>query len=505
MGEDDGSTPHTAPDGVSGMANDAAALVRKLWQYCNVLRDDGLSYPDYVEQLTYLLFLKMSDERVDGPVPQEYGWRSFARLDTDGMYRHYGEALDALGGSDGLLGVIFRNARNKIRDPGKLRLLVTDLIGQTEWSKLSQDVKGDAYEGLLEKNARDTKSGAGQYFTPRPLIDAIVECVDPQPGERVCDPACGSGGFLLSVHEHMGALDRGGGGPRARRSGTLRGVELVEEVARLATMNLLLHDAVREDQRDVPIVCRDSLRCPSDDLYEVVVTNPPFGIRGSVTYGKDPQGSGGAGDLNVKRSDFWVNTANKQLNFLQHVFTLLAPNGRAAVVVPDNVLFEGGAAARIRQRLLASCDVHTLLRLPAGIFYASGVKANVLFFRRLAEERVKSGKWLWVYNMRSHKRFSLKTKPIDRSDLDEFVDLYRSGRIEGNGQGDLWSRWRRFEQASIRDDEGCALDLTWQTEPSSPETSSLSRLEALSRMISEDLLRAMEHVDVATRDRSGRM
>lgn len=487
------------------MANGASALVRKLWQYCNVLRDDGLSYPDYVEQLTYLLFLKMSDERVDGPVPQEYGWRSFAGLDADGVYRHYGEVLAALGGSDGLLGGIFRNARNKIRDPGKLRLLMTDLIGQTEWSGLSQDVKGDAYEGLLEKNARDTKSGAGQYFTLRPLIDAIVECVDPRPGERVCDPACGSGGFLLSVHEHMRARRRRVADSRARRLASVRGVELVEEVARLATMNLLLHDAVAEDEAEIPIICGDSLRSPSEDRYDVVVTNPPFGIRGSVTYGNDPQGSGGPDDLNVTRPDFWVNTANKQLNFLQHVFTLLAPNGRAAVVVPDNVLFEGGAAARIRRRLLASCDVHTLLRLPPGIFYASGVKANVLFFRRLAGERAKSGKWLWVYDMRSHKRFSLKMKPIDRSDLDEFVDLYRSGRrIDQSCGGDLWSRWRRFEQESIKHDEGCALDLAWRMETSSVEASSLARLQQLSRMIAEDLSRAMEHVDVATRDRSGR-
>ncbi|MXY51860.1 MAG: SAM-dependent DNA methyltransferase [Gammaproteobacteria bacterium] len=487
------------------MANGASALVRKLWQYCNVLRDDGLSYPDYVEQLTYLLFLKMSDERMDGPVPAEYGWGSFVGLDTEGMYRHYGEALAALGRSDGPLGVIFRNARNKIRDPGKLRLLMTGLIGQTEWSALSQDVKGDAYEGLLEKNARDTKSGAGQYFTPRPLIDAIVECIDPRPGERVCDPACGSGGFLLSVHEHLDGRSGGVPNSRAIRPASVRGVELVEEVARLATMNLLLHGAVAEEEADVPIVCGDSLRRPSENQYEVVVTNPPFGIRGSVTYGNEPREAGGASDLNVTRPDFWVSTANKQLNFLQHVFTLLAPNGRAAVVVPDNVLFEGGAAVTIRRRLLESCDVHTLLRLPPGIFYASGVKANVLFFRRLAGQRTKPGKWLWVYDMRSYKRFSLKTKPIDRSDLEEFVGLYRSGRaIEGNGEVDLNLRWRRFEQASVRHDEGCALDLAWQTETADSEGSSLSRLEALSREIAEDLSRAMEHVDAATRDGSDR-
>ena len=484
------------------MRESASSLVRKLWQYCNVLRDDGLSYPDYVEQLTYLLFLKLSDELEEGPVPAEYAWRSFSGLDADGMYRHYGDVLAGLGSRGGMLGLVFGNARNKIRDPGKLRLLMTDLIGQTEWSGLSQDVKGDAYEGLLEKNARDTKSGAGQYFTPRPLIDAIVECVDPKVGEVVCDPACGTGGFLLSAQAHMETSDSGSSGHRNRRGGTnLRGVELVEEVARLATMNLLLHGIYKAEEREIPIRCQDSLKFVCSEKVDIVVTNPPFGTRGSVTYTTDG-GARDVADLTVVRSDFWVETANKQLNFLQHVYTLLKPHGRAAIVVPDNVLFESGAATTIRQRLLENCDVHTLLRLPAGLFYASGVKANVLFFEKSpiydSNKHVRS---IWVYDMRSSKRFSLKTNPILRKDLQEFVELYRSDRSINydDSSSDISARWRRFDQKSIRESEECNLDLTWRAVSESPRRIGVDRLDELSRLIAEDLRRALEQVEEAAR------
>ena len=488
------------------MRESASSLVRKLWQYCNVLRDDGLSYPDYVEQLTYLLFLKLSDELEDGPVPAEYAWRSFSGLDTADMYRHYGDVLAGLGGRGGMLGLVFGNARNKIRDPGKLRLLMTDLIGQTEWSGLSQDVKGDAYEGLLEKNARDTKSGAGQYFTPRPLIDAIVECVDPKSGEVLCDPACGTGGFLLSAQAHMDApssLPPSDGGRRGNVN--VRGVELVEEVARLAAMNLLLHGVYEAEEADIPISCRDSLKSACTEKVDVVVTNPPFGTRGSVTYATDGR-AGEVAELTVVRSDFWVATANKQLNFLQHVYTLLKPQGRAAIVVPDNVLFESGAAATIRRRLLENCDVHTLLRLPAGLFYASGVKANVLFFERLpTRDSNKANGSLWVYDMRSSRRFSLKTNPIARADLQEFVELYRSDRCtsdEGPLDG-VSGRWRKFGQESIRDSEECSLDIAWREESEEAKRVGVDRLDELSRLIAEDLRRALDLVQAASIGRGG--
>lgn len=229
--------------GSKARADGAQTLVRRLWQYCNILRDDGLSYPDYVEQLTYLLFLKMADEQAGGAVPDELSWRALAGLDAAAMHAQYNRTLPALGERGGMLGLIFGNAKNKIRDPAKLRLLVVDLIGQTEWTGLSDDLKGDAYEGLLEKNARDTKSGAGQYFTPRPLIEAVVDCVDPKLAEIVCDPACGTAGFLLAAHDHLRSMNPNMTASQRKELATksIRGVELVEEVARLATMNLLLH------------------------------------------------------------------------------------------------------------------------------------------------------------------------------------------------------------------------------------------------------------------------
>ena len=476
------------------MRDAASNLVRKLWQYCNVLRDDGLSYPDYVEQLTYLLFLKMSDEQPDGPVPIEHGWKSLIGLDAEEMHRHYGQVLSALGQRGGTLGLIFRNAKNKIRDPAKLRLLIVDLIGQTEWSGLSADLKGDAYEGLLEKNARDTKSGAGQYFTPRPLIEAIVRCIDPRPGEVVCDPACGTAGFLLAAHEYLLAenLNLTPDQLHHLRTRAIRGVELVEEVARLATMNLLLHGIAGQAEDELPISCADSLKEPPKAHVDVILTNPPFGVKGSVTYaGADRKAGRIVDELTVVRPDFWVQTANKQLNFLQHITTLLKPGGRAAVVIPDNVLFESGPAAAIRRRLLETCDVHTLLRLPTGLFYAAGVKANVLFFDK--HRPAASGR-VWVYDLRSDNRFSLKAKPLRSDDLVQFVELYRAddrGERQAEAKG---ARWRAFDRTAILASEDSRLDLSWAETAPQQAQSSLSRLDELSNLIAEDLELALSHI-----------
>jgi type I restriction enzyme M protein len=476
------------------MRDPASALVRRLWQYCNVLRDDGLSYPDYVEQLTYLLFLKMSDEQADGPVPAEYGWGSLVGLNAEEMYGHYGDILAALGDRGGTLGLIFRNAKNKVRDPAKLRLLIVDLIGQTEWSGLSADLKGDAYEGLLEKNARDTKSGAGQYFTPRPLIEAIVQCVDPRPGEVICDPACGTAGFLLAAHDYLvrenSSLDRDQ--LSHLRTKAIRGVELVEEVARLATMNLLLHGVSGQADDELPINCADSLKEMPTSQVDVVLTNPPFGVKGSVTYAStDRKVNRTLDELTVVRPDFWVQTANKQLNFIQHIVALLKDGGRAAVVIPDNVLFESGPAAGIRRRLLETCDVHTLLRLPTGLFYAAGVKADVLFFNK--SPPTDSRPAIFVYDLRSDNRFSLKTRPLQPEDLKEFVDLFEARRA-----GDLMPRagprWRYFDRASILASTDARLDLSWTEETPQAVPSSLSRLDELSGLIVEDLERALTHV-----------
>ncbi|MDO8210964.1 class I SAM-dependent DNA methyltransferase [Conexibacter sp. CPCC 206217] len=466
----------------------AHELVRRLWQYCNVLRDDGLSYPDYVEQLTYLLFLKLADERGDEILPARFAWRSFASLDAESMHRTYGESLAALGNEGGTLGLIFRNARNKISDPAKLRLLVVDLIGETEWLGLSADLKGDAYEGLLEKNARDTKSGAGQYFTPRPLIDAVVECVDPVPGEVILDPACGTGGFLLAAHEHiLRAHPRLS--PRKRkhlRTKAIRGVELVQEVARLAAMNLFLHDIAGDADDELPIVCADSLAVPPAEQVDVVLSNPPFGVKGSVTYAAT-NGSGAADALTIVRPDFWVRTANKQLNFVQHIAACLGEGGRAAIVVPDNVLYESGAAVTIRRRLLESFDVHTLLRVPAGLFYASGINANVLF---LEQRRVREGA-LWVYDLRSGNHFSLKKRPLRADDLHDFVTQYGTPRRVGRAET---LRWRRFAHADLLASDDVRLDLAWDVSEAEPKIAGLARVEELSAQIAADLEKALEHL-----------
>ncbi|UFZ05056.1 type I restriction-modification system subunit M [Bradyrhizobium ontarionense] len=464
----------------------AQALVRKLWHYCNVLRDDGLSYPDYVEQLTYLLFLKMADEQADRAIPSKYCWRSLVRLEPDEMHAHYGRILSALGGRKGMLGLIFGNAKNKIRDPGKLRLLIVDLIGQTEWTGLSDDLKGDAYEGLLEKNARDTKSGAGQYFTPRPLIEAIVQCVNPQLGEMICDPACGTAGFLLVAHDYLRKSNPKMTAAQRKNLATrsIRGVELVEEVARLAAMNLLLHGVGGNDEDELPIECADSLKAPPARQYDVVLTNPPFGIKGSVTYSKGSSTRAEDG-LTIVRPDFWVQSANKQLNFMQHIVALLKPGGRAAVVVPDNVLFEGGAAASVRRRLVENCCLHTILKLPPGLFYAAGVKSNVIFFSKPKKIGAVNNQRLWVYDLRSDKRFSLRTRPLQNEDLREFVSMYfDAARKDGE-------RSRSFDVKRVLSDPDCRLDMTWGDPANRPRAPGLARLDELSRLVADDLLRAL--------------
>src|SRR3954447_19016939 len=437
-------------------------LVQRLWNYCNVLRDDGLSYGDYLEQLTYLLFLKMSDEQTKPPfdadpfIPEGLDWPSLIARDGDELEVHYRHLLTELGRRPGMLGVVFRKAQNRIQDPAKLRRLVVDLIDRESWLMLDADVKGDAYEGLLEKNAEDVKSGAGQYFTPRPLIRAIVEVMQPQPGMRIADPACGTGGFLLAAHESVaksGLLDPDE--KRALRYEALKGWEIVDNTARLCVMNLLLH-GIGDEEHESPIVVDDALKADPGERFEMVLTNPPFGRKSSMTFVSEA-GEVASEDLVVVRDDFLASTSNKQLNFVQHVKTLLGINGRAAVVVPDDVLFEGGARETVRRKLLHECDVHTLLRLPTGIFYAQGVKANVLFFDRKPAAEAPWTKKLWVYDLRTNKHFTLKTNPLQRADLDEFVACYRPESrhqrkatwSEASPQG----RWRpyAYDQLAQRD------------------------------------------------------
>ncbi len=508
----------------------ASRIVNKLWSYCQVLRDDGLSYGDYLEQLTTLLFLKMADEqtkppwRRPSPVPEGYGWPSLVQRDGADLEQHYRAVLAHLGRQHGLLGLVFRKAQNKIQDPAKLKRLVSDLIDKERWISVQADIKGDAYEGLLEKNAQDTKSGAGQYFTPRPLIDAMVACVAPRPGETVVDPACGTGGFMLSAHRWL--TTRHPEMTREQREhlrlDALRGVEIVHGVARLCAMNLLLHnvgptpqelaklraalmdDGMTPDQADaeidrrLPVRTDDALRELGAERFNVVLTNPPFGRKSSILV-VNGHGETAREKISYEREDFWASTTNKQLNFVQHVKSLLAIHGRAAVVVPDNVLFEGGAGETIRRRLLHECEVHTLLRLPTGIFYAQGVKANVLFFDRKPASATPWTCKLWVYDLRTNQHFTLKTRPIRRADLDEFVALYKAGAR--HERQPTWSedtpegRWRAYDYDELVQRDKCSLDLFWLRDDSLLDAENLPEPEVIAEEIAEDLRSALEQIE----------
>jgi type I restriction enzyme M protein len=486
----------------------AATLVQKLWNYCNVLRDDGMSYGDYVEQLTYLLFLKMADERSRPPhnqrsiIPERYAWPTLLAEDGDELFDHYRHVLEELGKEKGTLALIFNKAQNKFQDPAKLRRVIVDLIDDEDWTSLGADVKGDAYEGLLEKNAQDTKSGAGQYFTPRALIQAMVEAIAPKPGESVCDPACGTGGFLFTAHnyvtDHNPNLTRTE--KRKLRESAFRGWELVQGTARVCAMNLLLHGIGSETS--VPVKVADALAADPGERFEVVLANPPFGKKSSTMIVGEDGRSSTEKDI-IERDDFWATTSNKQLNFVQHIKTLLKVHGRAAVVVPDNVLFEGGAGETIRKKLLHECDVHTLLRLPTGLFYAQGVKANVLFFDKKPASETPWTKKLWIYDLRTNKHFTLKTNPLRRADLDEFVRLYNP--VNRHERASTWAsepdaksgvspdgRWRVYNYGELIARDKASLDIFWLRDETLADSDNLPAPEVIAQEIVEDLEAALE-------------
>lgn len=476
------------------MGQETNTIVTRLWNYCNVLKDDGVSYGDYVEQLTYLLFLKMADEQTRPPynrpasIPEEWSWPALLTKNGPDLEIQYRETLLALGKEPGLLGVIFRKAQNRIQDPAKLERLVR-LIAEERWMSLTADVKGDIYEGLLQKNAEDIKSGAGQYFTPRPLIQAMVDVMRPEPYETICDPACGTGGFFLAAHRYLSknpALDRDA--KRFLRKDTFRGWEIVDSAARLCVMNLHLHGI---GEGESPVVVADSLRAHPGQYFKLVLTNPPFGKKSSITIAST-NGEGakaGKDSLTYEREDFWATTSNKQLNFLQHVHSLLEINGRAAVVVPDNVLFEGGAGETIRRRLLQAADVHTLLRLPTGIFYAQGVKANVLFFdRRPASERPWTEK-LWIYDLRTNMHFTLKQNPLRYEDLQDFIQCYHPENRHDRKESE---RFRSFGYEELLQRDKVSLDIFWLKDESLEDSENLPDPDVIAAEIVENLQAALE-------------
>jgi type I restriction enzyme M protein len=418
------------------------------------------------------------------------------------LEQHYFETLKKLGEQGGMLGLIFRKAQNKIQDPAKLRKLVVDLIGNEDWIEMSADVKGDAYEGLLERNAQDVKGGAGQYFTPRPLIQAIVDCIQPRPGEIIADPACGTGGFLLATHHYVAThypLDKNQ--KKHLRYDALRGIELVDGVARLCAMNLYLNGIGPDDDRRKPPIVggEDALRNEPSATVDVVLTNPPFGKKSSITVVND-EGETDKESITYNRPDFWTTTSNKQLNFVQHVKSMLKIHGRAAVVVPDNVLFERGAGEKVRRKLLQECDVHTLLRLPTGIFYAQGVKANVLFFDRKPGAKEPWTKQLWIYDLRTNKEFTLKQRRMTRADLDEFVICYNPENR--NQRKPTWDekknpegRWRMFTYEELAAREKCSLDIFWLKDESLEDSANLPDPHILAGEIADDLRSALEQIE----------
>lgn len=466
-------------------------LVQKIWNFCHTLRDDGVGYGDYLEQLTYLLFLKLAHEYAQPPhgrdthIPRSCDWTSLRKKTGEPLESHYLSVLHKLGEEPGMLGAIFFKAQNKIQDPAKLARLV-QMIDAENWLGMEADVKGDLYEGLLQKNAEDTKSGAGQYFTPRALIQAMVECVQPEPKKTVADPACGTGGFFLGVHEWLNRQKLNKAQAQFLRHQTFYGNEIVPSTRRLCLMNLFLHN-IGDLDGDPSVERADALISEPKQTFDYVLANPPFGKKSSMTITNE-DGEEDRDALTYERQDFWQTTSNKQLNFLQHIVSMLKVNGQAAVVLPDNVLFEGGAGEKIRRKLLETCDVHTLLRLPTGIFYAQGVKANVLFFDNKPKDGKVHTKGVWIYDLRTNKHFTLKTKTLKREDLQHFIDCYRPGNRHDRVESE---RFKYFDYETLVARDKASLDIFWLKDNSLDNLDDLPPPDVLAQEIVEHLEAAL--------------
>ena len=484
------------------MSEQTATIISKVWGMCNPLRDDGVSYGDYLEQLTYLIFLKMSDEYSKPPykketdIPVGYTWIDMNTLKGAELEEQYKATLEKLGEQGGILGKIFKGATNKISNAAILYRIV-QMIDTEKWVSMSSDVKGEIYEGLLQKNAEDIKSGAGQYFTPRPLIRAMVKCLRPKPMKTIADPCCGSGGFFLATQDFISdqnnyTIDREQ--KEFLKNETFHGNELVSSTFKLCLMNLYLHN-IGDIYGNVPITLGDALLTDPGDRFDYVLTNPPFGKKSSITFTNE-EGEQEAEDLVYNRQDFWTTSSNKQLNFVQHINTILKATGKAAVVVPDNVLFEGGAGEVIRQKLLQTTDLHTILRLPTGIFYKPGVKANVIFFDKRPASPERQTKTVWIYDFRTNIHFTLKQNPMTDADLDDFISCYNpQNRYERTS---TWSeensdeRWRKFNVEEILSRDKTSLDIFWVKDKSLADLDNLPAPDELAGDIIENLQSALE-------------
>ncbi len=490
-----------------------ASIVSRVWSFCTTLRDDGVGYGDYLEQLTYLIFLKMADEYANPPyerdigIPEGWDWASLTKRSGAELESHYVALLRMLGQQRGILGQVFAKAQNKISDPAKLFRLI-DMVDSTDWVVLGADVKGDIYEGLLERNAEDTKSGAGQYFTPRALIKAMVACIRPEPGKTIADPACGTGGFFLAAREFLAdpkkhALDKDQ--KAFLKSATFHGNEIVAGTRRLCLMNMLLH-GIGEMTGETSISPADALISPPSHTFDYVLANPPFGKKSSMSF-TNADGEYETDSLTYNRQDFWATTSNKQLNFLQHIRTMLKTSGRAAVVVPDNVLFEGSAGETIRRKLLQTTDLHTILRLPTGIFYAQGVKANVVFFdNRPASPDPQTSK-VWFYDYRTNVHHTLKQKPLTFAHLEDFIACYQPENrfvreetwCEDNSDG----RWRAYSREELLARDKASLDVFWLRDSSMTDLENLPEPDVLAEEIAENLRAALSSFEAVVEELEG--
>ena len=480
--------------------NSASSVVSKVWGFASMLRDDGVGYGDYLEQLTYLLFLKMADEYSKPPynrklnIPKGYDWESLTKKRGAELEAHYNELLRKLSTAKGMLGQIFTKSQNKIQDPAKLYKLI-DMIDKENWSLFGADLKGKIYEGLLEKNAEDTKSGAGQYFTPRSLIKAMVECVRPEPNKTIADPACGTGGFFLAAYDYIvNNYDLDREQKAFLKNHTFYGNEIVANTRRLALMNLFLHNIGEIDGESL-ISPNDALIADEGKRFDYVLANPPFGKKSSMTFTNE-EGEQEKEDLVYNRQDFWATSSNKQLNFLQHIKTLLKTTGKAAVVLPDNVLFEGGAGETVRKELLRTTELHTILRLPTGVFYKQGVKANVLFFDNKPASKEPWTKEVWIYDFRTNIHFTLKKNPMKLEDLRDFIQCYnptnRHQRVETYSEENPEGRWRKFTYEEIIARDKTSLDIFWIKDKSLADLDNLPEPDILANEILEDLESGLE-------------
>ncbi len=468
------------------MANNTSTeqtLTKKVWNLATTLSGQGIGFTDYITQLTYLLFLKMDDENVElfgeeSSIPVGHRWKDLTELDGFELVQQYENTLEHLSHMDNLIGTIYTKAQNKIDKPVYLKKVIT-MIDEEQWLIMDGDVKGAIYESILEKNGQDKKSGAGQYFTPRPLIQAMVDCIQPQIQETVCDPACGTGGFLLAAYDYMKQQSLDKNKLQFLNNQALHGVDNTPLVVTLASMNLYLHGIGTDNS---PIVCDDSLEKEPSELVDVILANPPFGTRP-------------AGSVEINRPDFYVDTKNNQLNFLQHIMLSLRPYGRAAVVLPDNVLFEGNAGETIRKKLLSDFNLHTILRLPTGIFYAQGVKANVLFFQKSIPT-----KEIWFYDYRTGIKHTLVNNKLARHHLDDFVSCYHAENLNArqqtyNAETNPTGRWRKYDIDEILSRDKTSLDITRIKQTDTTQDLSLTELMADIKQQSQNISNAVRELD----------